>query len=123
MPSYDQMRVPRGPTRKWEIVMEREGGERVGPNTAADVKGQHRLLRDIPIQRLRAVPLLPSGVALQRGERYFDLHNPARGEFPADGHEHVRPGQRVVAKAATPPDVWRALLSAADSLLRRRFAG
>lgn len=122
MPRYDQTQVPRGPSRKWEIVMEESAERAEGTLTLADVKSEHRILRDIPTDELRSVPLLRGGARLERGERYLDLHNPARGEFPGSGREHVRPGQRVVARSATPPDVWRSLLAACDQVLgiRRR---
>ena len=119
MARYDLMRVPRGPTRKWEVVMEDEPERPIARMTAADVKHQHRLLRDIPAPELQSIPLLPTGAALERGARYVDLHDPARGEFTGGGHEHVRPGQRVISRGETPPEVWRAVLDAADRVLGR----
>jgi hypothetical protein len=116
------MKVPRGPTRKWEIVME-DGHEDVAPaqaRTAVDVKHDHRVLRDIADGELRAVPLLATGATLRRGERYLDLHSPARGEFAGDGYERVRPGRGVLAKSETPAAVWRAIVRAADGLTRSK---
>jgi hypothetical protein len=118
---YDQMKVPSGPTRKWEIVME-DGRDQEPPapaRTAVDVKREHRVLRVIADGDLRAVPLLATGAMLRRGERYLDLHDPARGEFVGDGYERVRPGRGVVAKSDTPPQVWGAILRAGDGLTRR----
>ena len=118
---YDQMKVPSGPTRKWEIVMEdgREQEPAARSRTAVDVKREHRVLRDIADSALRAVPLIATGTTLQRGERYLDLHDPARGEFVGDGYERVQPGRGVVSKRETPPQVWRAILLAVDGLTRR----
>lgn len=117
MPRYDQMQVPRGPTRKWEIVME-AGAERAeATRTAADVKAEHRILRDISTDELRSLPLLPKDSQLERGDWYLDLHNPARGEFPGSGREHVRPGQRVIARGSATPELWRELLAACDRVI------
>ncbi|TMD60973.1 MAG: hypothetical protein E6I87_03790 [Chloroflexi bacterium] len=114
------MKVPSGPTRKWEIVIE-DGRDDDGASlsrTAVDVKRDHRVLRDIADGELRTVPLLATGTTLRRGDRYLDLHAPARGEFVGDGYERVRPGQGVLAKSETPPAVWRAILNAVDGLTR-----
>ena len=118
---YDQMKVPSGPTRKWEVVMD-DGREvtETHSRTAVEVKREHRVLRDISDGALRAVPLLATGTTLRRGERYIDLHNPARGEFAGDGYERARPGRGVLAKSETPADVWRAIVSAADGVTRTR---
>ena len=120
MPRYDQMKVPSGPTRKWEIVMDEAQEREVSSLTAADVKNEHRVLRDIPEEELRELPLVPVGDFLQRGEWYLDLHNPARGEFPGNGREHVRPGQRVIGRSAASRDLWRRLVEACDDVLGRR---
>jgi hypothetical protein len=114
------MKVPAGPTRKWEIVMDDTGEREGGPRSAADVKAEHRILREIPEDELRRLPLVPAGAFLQRGEWYLDLHNPARGEFPGNGREHVRPGQRVVARSSGPRELWRKLVEACDEVLGRR---
>jgi hypothetical protein len=111
---YEQTKVPSGPTRKWEVVMDdgRDGAIAARTRTAIDVKRDHRALRDIADGELRAVPLLATGTTLRRDERYLDLHNPVRGEFAGDGYERVRPGRGVLAKSETPPDVWRAIVNA-----------
>ncbi|HYY55035.1 MAG TPA: hypothetical protein VFA01_06610 [Candidatus Dormibacteraeota bacterium] len=118
---YHELKVPRGLTRKWEVVIE-DGREDAAakPRTAGDVKRDHRVLRHIAEGELRAVPLLATGATLRRGERYLDLHDPARGEFVGDGYERVRPGRGILAKSETPPTVWRAILSAADGVTRER---
>lgn len=95
-----------------------DGAERAqATHTAADVKAEHRILRDIPTEELRPLPLLPTGARLERGEWYLDLHNPARGEFPGSGPEHVRPGQRVIARGSATPELWRELLEACDRVI------
>ncbi len=120
MPRYDQMKVPAGPTRKWEIVIDESGESEARSRTAADVKAEHRILRDIPEDGLRSLPLVPAGAFLQRGEWYLDLHNPARGEFPGNGREHVRPGQRVIARSSASRELWRRLIDSCDDVLGRR---
>ncbi len=114
------MQVPRGPTRKWEIVMEESGERPDRVRTADEVRSEHRILRGIPEEELRTLPLLPGGARLERGEWYLDLHNPARGEFPGSGREHVRPGQRVLARSAASRDLWGALLAACDDVIGAR---
>ena len=116
---YDQMKVPSGPTRKWEVVMD-DGREvtETHSRTAVEVKREHRVLRDISDGALRAVPLLATGTTLRRGERYIDLHNPARGEFVGDGYERVRPGGAVLSKRDAPDEVWSAIVTAADGVTR-----
>ena len=119
---YDQMKVPAGPTRKWEIVIDEGHDDRLvsRERTAVDVKRQHRVLRDIADGELRAVPLLQTGTTLLRGERYLDLNAPARGEFAGDGYARVGPGRAVLAKSETPAAVWRAIVRAADGVTRTR---
>lgn len=120
MARFDQRRVPRGTSRKWEIVIDDDRPKSFSEAaTAADVKPQHRLLRDIETPQLAAIPLLPRGAELARGERYLDLHDPARGEFVGNGYEQVRPGQRVIARSSAPQHVWRALIDAAERVLGR----
>ena len=123
MPRYDQLKVPAGPTRKWEIVIDDSAEARAARQSAADVKREHRILRDIPGEELRTLPLLPTGALLERGEWYLDLHNPARGEFRGNGREQVRPGQRVVTRSAASTQLWRALVDACDDVLGRRRRG
>ncbi len=114
------MKVPSGPTRKWEIVIDESAEAEVRSLSAADVKAEHRILRDLPEDELRSLPLLPAGAFLQRGEWYLDLHNPARGEFPGNGRENVRPGQRVIARSFASRELWRRLIDACDAVLGRR---
>jgi hypothetical protein len=99
------------------------GDGRALQQTAADVKGDHRILREIPVEDLAQLPLLPEGALLERREWFLDLHNPARGEFPGNGREHVRPGQRVVARSAASREVWQSLVDACDEVLGRTRRG
>lgn len=122
MARYTEIRVPRGPTREWKIVIEEDhaAGPGIATTFAADVQREHRVLREVPASSLDGVTLLPAGAPLERGERFLDLHDPARGEFPGDGHSRVRPGRRVIARRDVAPDVWRNLLDAADRIVSRR---
>ncbi len=120
MPRYDEVQIPRGPTRKWEIVMDESADGQAAVRTAADVQREHRVLRGLDPDELRSLPLLPGGALLERGQWYLDLHNPAQGEFPGGGREHVRPGQRVVARNSSSASLWRALVDACDEVLGRR---
>lgn len=123
MARYDQMRVPAGTSRKWEIVIDESGESADGVRTAADVKGEHRILRDIPQEALAQLPLVPEGSSLEPREWYLDLHNPARGEFRGSAREHVRPGQRVVARRSASRELWRDLVDACDDVLGRARRG
>ncbi len=114
------MKVPSGPSRKWEIVIDQSAEAEARRLSAADVKAEHRILRDVAEEELRTLPLVPAGEFLQRGQWYLDLHNPARGEFPGNGREHVRPGQRVIVRSAASRELWRRLIDACDGVLGRR---
>src|SRR5947208_17177034 len=103
MPRYDQMKVPSGPTRKWEIVMDDAREREAATLTAADVKTEHRVLRDIAEDELRELPLVPVCAFLERGECSINLHNPSRGQLPRNSREHIRPRQRVIARSSACP--------------------
>jgi len=96
---------------------ERRAGRRM---MAIDVQADHRVLRETPEQYLRDVPLLEEGTTLTRRHEYMDFHDPARGDFRAEGTEVVRPGQRMVAREDCTEDAWRELREAADRVARRR---
>lgn len=49
--------------------------------TAYDVKGAHRLLRELPDDTLKQIPVLPQGAVLEQGATYIDLHHLDKGEF------------------------------------------
>ena len=123
MAKYDEKPVPRGTSRRWEVLMssdEHEQPARVARRSALDVRHEHRVLHEFGADVLRQIPLLPDGASLARRGEYLDLHDPARADFRALGDEIVRPGQRVVARSEVSPEIWRRLLEACDRVLGRR---
>jgi hypothetical protein len=120
---YDEAPVPRGTSRRWEVLMavdEVAATPRQERRTALDVSREHRVLHELRAELLGQIPLLPDGARLIRRAEYLDLHDPARADFRALGDETVRPGQRLVARSEVTADVWRALLIACDRVLGRR---
>jgi hypothetical protein len=120
---YDEARVPRGTSHRWEVLMAVEEHEVAPPKerrTALDVCREHRVLHEVRSDLLGQIPLLPDGARLARRGEYLDLHDPARADFRALGDETVRPGQRVVARSEVTAEAWRALLVACDRVLGRR---
>jgi hypothetical protein len=126
MASYDERPVPRGTSRRWEVILaDDEHRAQASRLRASDVRAQHRILQLLNEDQLRRIPLLAEGEHLSRYKHYLDLHDPARADFVAEGTEVVEPGQRVVAKAEVPADVWGALVDAAHDVVgwrRRRTA-
>jgi hypothetical protein len=90
------------------------------PLMAIDVQADHRVLREVPADYLRDVPLLAEGTILTRRNEYIDVHDPARADFRAEGTEVVKPGQRMVARADAGDEAWRELREACDRVARRR---
>ena len=90
------------------------------PLMAIDVQADHRVLREVPGRYLRDVPLLAEGTTLTRRSEYIDVHDPARADFPAEGTEVVKPGQRVIARTDVGAEAWRELREACDRVARRR---
>ena len=123
MAGYADTPVPRGTSRRWEVVMSDDEGERQPAQpqrTAADVAADHRVLRELPAALLRDIPLLHQGTRLERRAWYVDLHDPARADFRAEGTEVVKPGQHIVARGAVSDDIWTELRAACDRVARRR---
>src|SRR5881396_3159884 len=122
MAKYDEARVPRGTSRRWEVLMSdetvdaRPGVER---RTASDVRAEHRVLLSFSDADLAAMPLVPEGTRLARGGWYLDLHNPAKADFPATGDEIVEPGQHMLARREVPGDLWDEIGRACDGVLGR----
>ncbi|SRR5436309_4413829 len=122
MAKYDEARVPRGTSRRWEVLMSdetvdaRPGVER---RTAKDVRAEHRVLLSFSDADLAAMPLVPEGTRLSRGSWYLDLHNPARADFLATGDEAVEPGQHVLARKQVSAELWNELGRACDGVLGR----
>jgi hypothetical protein len=126
MARYDEQRVPRGTSRRWEVILADEERRRVAPRLrAVDVRPHHRILHAMSEEDLARIPLLPEGERLTRYKEHLDLHDPARANFLAEGTEVVKPGQRIVAKADVPREIWERLIEAAHDLVgwrRRRTA-
>ena len=122
MAKYDESRVPRGTSRRWEVLMSDDatsppsGAER---RTAKDVRAEHRVLLSFSNADLAAMPLVPEGTRLARGGWYLDLHNPAKADFLASGDEAVEPGQHVLARKEVPGALWEELRRACDGVLGR----
>jgi len=116
MAKYDENRVPRGTSRRWEVIVADEETVATPPTpstlTALDVRSEHRILHGLSEADLAAVPLIPEGRRLARYGVHLDLHDPARADFLAEGDETVRPGQRIVARKAVSPAIWDELLAA-----------
>jgi hypothetical protein len=124
---YDESPVPRGTSRRWEVILadeqeRRRDGERL---RALDVRAQHRILQDLTDDELGRIPLLAQGERLLRYKEYLDLHDPAKANFIAEGTEVVKPGQRIVAKADLDRELWDRLVEASHDVIgwrRRRSA-
>jgi hypothetical protein len=122
MAKYDEARVPRGTSRRWEVLMSddnaspRAWGER---RTAKDVRAEHRVLLSFSDADLAAMALVPESTRLGRGGWYLDLHNPAKADFLATGDEAVEPGQHVLARKEVPAVLWEELRRACDGVLGR----
>ncbi len=133
MARFDGQRVPRGTSRRWEVIVsdEQTDGSAAAPPeataslTALDVRSEHRVLQSMSESQLAAIPLLREGERLARYGDYLDLHDPARADFRAEGDEVVRPGQRIVARTAVARELWDDLLAACAEVTgarRRRSA-
>lgn len=124
MAKYDEAKVPRGTSRRWEVLLadEERGAADGRALRASDVRSQHRILQELTDEELGQVLLLPQGERLARYKEYLDLHDPARANFLAEGTEAVKPGQRIVAKAQVPRDIWERLIDASHDVVgwRRR---
>jgi hypothetical protein len=91
--------------------------------TALDVRGEHRVLASFTERELASLPLQREGAPLRRFREYLDLHDPARADFAAEGTEWVKPGQRLVARDGTDPEIWAALRRACANVVGRSRAG
>src|SRR5438105_4442219 len=122
MAKYDEVRVPRGTSRRWEVLM---SDDSVGPQagvdrrTAKDVRAEHRVLLSFSDADLAAMPLVAEGTRLSRAGWYLDLHDPAKADFLASGDEIVEPGQHMVARREVSGELWDELLRACDGVLGR----
>jgi hypothetical protein len=112
--------------KPWEVVQADEESDRAtkAPQLCAlDVRGEHRVLASFTDRELAALPLVPEGSPLRRYRVYLDVHDPARAEFAAEGTEIVKPGQRLVARDGTDPEVWAALGRACRHVVGRGKVG
>jgi hypothetical protein len=122
MAKYDEARVPRGTSRRWEVLMSDDAAApQVGADrrTAKDVRAEHRVLLSFSDADLAAMPLVPEGIRLMRGGWYLDLHNPAKADFLATGDETVEPGQHMLARKEVSAELWEELRRACDDVLGR----
>ncbi|TMC75621.1 MAG: hypothetical protein E6J09_12355 [Chloroflexi bacterium] len=126
MAKYDEVPVPRGTSRRWEVLMSDEDATpqpiRQDGRTALDVRAEHRVLQSFSDSELEAMPLLAESEALVRRGHYLDLHDPARAGFVAEGDEVVEPGQHVIARKEVTGALWDELQRACDGVLGRRSA-
>ncbi|HYV23069.1 MAG TPA: hypothetical protein VEN31_10490 [Candidatus Bathyarchaeia archaeon] len=122
MAKYDEAPVPRGTSRRWEVLMS-EDAQVAQPETdrrsAKDVRAEHRVLLSFSDADLGAMPLVPENTHLLRGGWYLDLHDPARADFIASGDEAVEPGQHVLARKEISAELWDELLRVCDGVLGR----
>jgi hypothetical protein len=122
MAKYDEAAVPRGTTRRWEVLMsDEETSPQPGPerHTAKDVRAEHRVLLSFADAELGAMPLVPGGTRLARRGWYLDLHDPGRADFLATGDEIVEPGQHVLARSEVSGELWDEVRRACDGVLGR----
>ena len=121
MAKYDEARVPRGTSRRWEVLISDDPSSRpdIERRTARDVRAEHRVLLSFSDADLASMPLVPEGMRLGRGAWYMDLHNPAKADFPATGDETVEPGQHMLARKEVPGELWEELRRACDDVLGR----
>jgi hypothetical protein len=122
MAKYDEARVPRGTSRRWEVLMTEDpmsSRPDIERRTAKEVRAEHRVLLSFADKDLAAMPLVPEGTRLTRGGWYMDLHNPAKADFPATGDETVEPGQHMLARKEVSGGLWEELRRACDGVLGR----
>jgi len=108
--------------KRWEITDDEATGDRPteAPRLSAlDVRGEHRVLSSFTPRDLAELRLVPEGSPLVRYGWYLDLHDPGRAEFAAEGGERVKPGQRLIARDGTDPELWDALRRACGQVVGR----
>ena len=122
MAKYDEARVPRGTSRRWEVLISEDPASArpdIERRTAKEVRTEHRVLLSFADSDLAKMPLVPEATRLARGGWYMDLHNPAKADFPATGDETVEPGQHMLARKEISADLWEELRRACDGVLGR----
>lgn len=78
--------------------------------TAHELKAAHRQFADLSDEELKRMRILPVGTRLEQGATYFDLKNPAQGEFTARGDMEAGPNSWCVAKSDTDYQLWNRLI-------------
>jgi hypothetical protein len=122
MAKYDEAPVPRGTSRRWEVLLSEDD---TAPQAnrrrrlALEVRAEHRVLQGFSETELEKMPLVAEGTRLARRGWYLDLHDPARGDFVAEGDEVVDPGQHVVSRNDVDGVLWEELRRACDAVLGR----
>ena len=110
--------------KPWKISDEDEASvdrpTEAPPLTALHVRGEHRVLSSFTTHDLGSLRLVPEGSPLVRYGWYVDLHDPGRAEFAADGGERVKPGQRLISRDGTDPELWDALRRACSHVAGRK---
>ena len=88
MAGYDDRPLPRGTSRRWEVILTDDERRVQAPRLrATDVRAQHRILQLLSEDDLQRMPLMTEGDGLARYKQYLDLHDPARADFLAEGTE------------------------------------
>ena len=77
---------------------------------AYDLKAVHRQFSDFLDDELKRIRILPAGTRLEQGATYFDLKDPARGEFTARGDMEAGPDEWCVDKSDTDYQLWNRLI-------------
>jgi hypothetical protein len=121
MAKYDEARVPRGTSKRWEVLLSDDAATRpdIERRTAKNVRAEHRVLLSFADADLSAMPLVKAGTRLSRGDWYLDLHNPAKADFLATGDETVEPGQHMLARREVSGELWDEVRLACDGVLGR----
>ena len=95
--------------------------EHTGMSSAYDVKDLNRELPNLTDDELKQISVVQEGDRLEQGAVYFDLNDPARGEFKARGDMVAEAGSRLVPKSLVDYQLWNALIGV-DNPERLGFA-
>ena len=78
--------------------------------TAYELKAAHRQFSNLSDDELKRIRILPSGTRLEQGATYFNLKDPARGEFTARGDMEAGFDEWCIAKSDTDYQLWNRLI-------------
>ncbi len=84
--------------------------EHTGMSSAHDVKDLNRELPNLTDDELKRISVVQEGDRLEQGAVYFDLNDPARGEFKARGDMVAEDGSRLVPKSLVDYQLWNAII-------------